>query len=104
MVTLGNVSQDEVARRLGESEFFVHLSRSEASSLAVREAMAAGCRVWTAPYNAQDLENVALFWEEAVRDTELGARARQEAVERLAWSAVVARTVEVYQEVLSRRR
>jgi glycosyltransferase involved in cell wall biosynthesis len=100
----GNLEEAELARVFGESEYFVHLSRHEACPLVVREAMAAGCKVWASPVSAQDVKNVARSWEEAVSDPQLGERARREAVERLDWSVIVARTVEVYREIDARWR
>ena len=101
---LGNSSEDEVARLLGESEYFVHLCKQEASPLVVREAMACGCRVWTVPENAQDLKNVALSWEEALADPELGVRAAREARESFDWSTIAAQHARVYAETLAQWR
>jgi glycosyltransferase involved in cell wall biosynthesis len=99
---LGNQSEEAIAARLGASEYFVHLAEQEGSALAVREAMAAGCKVWTTPSNAQDLAHVAVHWEAAVRDHGLGERARHEAVTTFDWQAIVRRTVEVYREAIAR--
>lgn len=100
---LGNQTEAQIARLAGQSEYFVHLCEVEASALVVREAMACGCKVWTAPYNAQDLKNVSLTWEGAISDPELGRRAAQEAVDELDWSHIVRRHVELYRATLARR-
>lgn len=101
---LDHISEEGVARLLGESEFFVHLSHSEACALVVREAMACGCRVWTLPAHAQDLRNVAHSWEEAVADADLGGRAAAEARETFDWSHIAQRHAQVYAETLARWR
>ena len=101
---LGNLAESEVARLLGESEYFVHLCELEASALVVREAMACACRVWTVPQNAQDLKNVALSWEEAGTDAEVGMRAAREARESFDWSCIAAQHARVYAETLARWR
>ena len=101
---LGNRSERAVARLLGEAEYFVHLADLEASALVVREAMACGCRVWTVPANAQDLRNVALSWEQAVGDPELGPRAACEAAESFDWSIIVRRHAAVYKRTLGQWR
>lgn len=101
---LENQSESTVARLLGEAEYFAHICDQEASSLVVREAMACGCRVWTAPANAEDLTNVAMSWEEAVADPELGARAAREAVDSFDWSLIVHRHAHVYLKTLQRWR
>jgi glycosyltransferase involved in cell wall biosynthesis len=101
VTVMGNTPEAEVARLLGETEYFVHLCEQEACALVVREAMASGCRVWTGPRNAQDLRNVALSWEEAVADAELGIRAAREARESFDWSHIALRHAEVYAETLA---
>jgi glycosyltransferase involved in cell wall biosynthesis len=101
---LDNQPESAVARLLGESQFFVHLCDVEASTLVVREAMACGCAVWTVPVNAQDVRNVALSWDQAVTDRDLGARAAREAMETFDWSIIVRRHAEVYAQTLERWR
>jgi glycosyltransferase involved in cell wall biosynthesis len=96
--------EEAVARLLGESEYFVHLCEVEASVLVVREAMACACRVWTVSANAQDVENVALSWEDAVSDPELGQRAAREARDSFDWSIITGRYAEAYDETLARWR
>src|SRR6185503_4186137 len=98
---LGRRSEAEIARLAGESEYFVHLCEVEASALVVREAMSCGCKVWTVPYNAQDLENVALTWAQAVSDPTLGERAAREAREKLDWTIISQRTAAVIRTVLA---
>ena len=101
---LGRRSEAEIARLAGESEYFVHLCEVEASALVVREAMSCGCKVWTVPYNAQDLENVALSWAQAVSDPTLGERAAREAREKLDWTIISRRTASVIRTVLAELR
>jgi hypothetical protein len=98
---LDNTPEDDVARLLGESAYFVHLCSQEACPLVVREAMACACRVWTVPENAQDLKNVALSWEDALADEELGTRAAREARESFDWSTIVAQHAQVYAETMA---
>lgn len=97
---LGNQPETEVARLLGEAEYFVHLCEQEASALVVREAMSCGCRVWTVPLNAQGLTNVARSWEGAVADADLGNHAAAEARESFDWSHIVGRHAEVYAQTV----
>ena len=92
--------EGEVARLLGESEYFVHLCEEEASPLVVREAMAAACRVWTVEPNAQDVTNVALVWDDAISDPELGQRAAREARDSFDWSIITSRHAETYEQTL----
>jgi glycosyltransferase involved in cell wall biosynthesis len=104
IVRLDNQPEDVVARLLGESEYFVHLCELEACALVVREAMACGCRVWTVPANTQDLTNVALSWDAARTDAELGARAAREAAESFDWEMIARRYADVYAHTLARWR
>lgn len=96
--------EHEIARLLGEAEYFVHLCEVEASALVVREAMASACRVWTVPTNAQDVTNVALSWDDAVSDPELGRRAAREARDSFDWSIITGRYGEAYEQTLARWR
>lgn len=97
----GARSEAEIARLFGESEYFVHLCEVEACALVVREAMACACKVWTAPYNAQGLENVALSWDQAVNDSTLGERAAREAREKLDWSIISRQTADIVRSMLA---
>ncbi|MDX1944283.1 MAG: glycosyltransferase family 4 protein [Pirellulaceae bacterium] len=99
---LGNQSEAEIAQLTGESEYFVHLCEVEACALVVREAMACGCKVWTVPYNAQGLKNVALSWESARSDADLGRRAAREAAQLLHWPAIVGQHANFYRAILAR--
>jgi glycosyltransferase involved in cell wall biosynthesis len=104
ITVLDNQPEHQVARLLGESEYFVHLAREEACALVVREAMASGCRVWTIPPNDQDLTNVALSWKDAVADPGLGTRAAAEAAHRFDWLVIARRHAMVFAETLGRWR
>lgn len=99
---LGDQPQSMIAELAGRSEFFVHLCEVEACALVVREAMACGCKVWTAAYNAQGLKNVALSWEAALADRDLGRRAALEAAQSLHWPFIVEQHASLYRAVLSR--
>jgi hypothetical protein len=72
----------------------------EVGRLANRLLLFAHFRVWTGARNAQDLSNVALSWEDAVADPELGRRAAREARESFDWSLIVRRHAEVYAQTL----
>lgn len=101
ITTIGNLSESETARLMGESEYLAHLCEIEACCLVIREGMASGCKVWTVPSNAQDLSNVAFSWKAAVEDADLGVRAAQEAVDRLGWERVTEKTAELFRLTLA---
>ena len=118
---LGEISPDDLARRLAGSDLLIHPSSAELLSGAVVQALSAGLPVLGGPAIAGAVDNERTGWvvpdaepsefERGLRDRavalrddaglrrKVGEAARAVATERFAWPAIVARYVELYRSV-----